>query len=535
VECARTIIKNFMNEKKAGEAKGGTQPRTGILGYFRRLFGWRMIRRYLFCLACLVTLVALLYAEEDWRGKHAWDNFKSEWEAKGEKFDLKDFVPPPVPDDQNFAMTPFLAPMFDFNPKPLQPGQTLWRDTNGYNRIQNFSQELFSNDPKTAGRRWPIYAKSDFKIWTEALQTNSPPSETQFTTRTEAAAELLKDFEKYQPVLDELQTASQRPYCRFNIGYVDLNPAAILLPHLAIMKRFSQMFALRASAELILGQNEQALADTKMVLYLAGTMKNEPFLISGLVRIAILAIDERQIQAGLAAHAWSDAQLAELETQLGKIDLLAEYGQQMRGERAYGNGIIDFLHKTRRLDEFIENSRSAFNLMPEGWLYQNQLVINRIHQEYLLPPVDAANHRVDVAKCSEITGARNRELTSGFPPYKLLARILMPSFEGVIRKYAFAQVNVDEATLACALERYRLANGKYPDTLDALVPQFIQAVPHDLINSDPLHYRPAEDGGRFVLYSVGWNGTDDGGITVMTKGTTPHLDQTQGDWVWGAY
>ncbi len=525
-----------MNEKTTSNAKNETQPRSSAFPFFRWLFGWRMIRRYLFVLACLVTLVALFYAEEDWRGKHAWDKYKNEWEAKGEKFDLKDFIPPPVPDDQNFAMTPFLAPLFDLNPKPLLPGQSLWRDTNGYNRVQNFAPDLFSTAWKVSGRRWHDLNKSDFDLWSLALKTNPPQSNTGFASSTEAATELLKYYEKYQPIFDELQAASQRPYCRFNINYGEEPPAAILLPHLAVMKRLAGIFALRASAELILGQNEQALADIKMGLYLAGTMKDEPFLISGLVRIAILAIDINHIQAGLAAHAWNDAQLADLKTQLGKIDLLAEYGQQMRGERALGNGNLDCLITgSINFDAFTGGSGPAFhfNLIPNGWWYQNKLLMNRMHQELLLPPVDAANHRIDLEKCHSLGKDMTNELYRGFPAYKIFARMLMPALEGAIRKYAFAQVNVDEATLACALERYRLANGKYPDTLDALVPQFIQTVPHDVINGDPLHYRLADDGG-FGLYSVGWNGRDDGGNVVMLKNGKSQ-DITKGDWAWAAF
>src|ERR1035441_4262626 len=70
--------------------------------------GWRILRRILIGLAILATLIAILYAEEDWRGKRAWDNYKREWEAKGEKFDWQAFVPPSMPDDQNF----FTAPIF---------------------------------------------------------------------------------------------------------------------------------------------------------------------------------------------------------------------------------------------------------------------------------------------------------------------------------------------------------------------------------------------------------------------------------------
>jgi hypothetical protein len=87
------------------------------------------------------------------------------------------------------------------------------------------------------------------------------------------------------------------------------------------------------------------------------------------------------------------------------------------------------------------------------------------------------------------------------------------------------------ARTAIALERYRLAHGEYPGSLDALAPQFMEKVPHDIIGGQPLHYRRTNDG-QFVLYSVGWNETDDGGVVVFAKGSTPSVDINQGDWVW---
>ena len=63
-------------------------------------------------LAGLVVLVALFYAEEDWRGKRAWENFKRELQAKGELVDWDKFIPPPVPDDQNFFKAPKMAEWF---------------------------------------------------------------------------------------------------------------------------------------------------------------------------------------------------------------------------------------------------------------------------------------------------------------------------------------------------------------------------------------------------------------------------------------
>jgi hypothetical protein len=515
-----------MNEKTDTKTTDGKRPGLGMAG---------ILRRILFGIACLVTLIALFYAEEDWRGKHAWNKFKTEWEARGEKFDLQSFVPPPVPDDQNFAMTPFLAPLFDYNPRPLQPGQSLAKDTNAYNRALNFAEDL--GYPESSAK-WVRSEPTDLQAWAVAIQKklNGKAPVTAPATRAEAATEILSALEKYQPVLDEIQTASRRPYSRFNVGYADANPSTILLPHLAVMKRMSQIYGLRASSELALGQNEQASADVKMAVYLSGTVKNEPFLICGLVRIAILQLTFPHIWEGLATHQWTDAQLVEFETEFGKIDLLAEYGVTMRGERALGNGEMDYVSKHGGVSENFgpDHPSTGFHGMPGGWFHQNQVIINRMHQESLLPPVDAANHRVDVEKASTYTSALDQELSGGFYPYKMFARMLLPALDKAINKYAFAQANLDLTIVACALERYRLANGQYPDSLAALSPKFITAVPNDVISGEPLKYRRTDDG-QFLLYSVGWNGKDDGGNVAMTTGTTPRMDQMQGDWVWPPY
>lgn len=80
--------------------------------------------------------------------------------------------------------------------------------------------------------------------------------------------------------------------------------------------------------------------------------------------------------------------------------------------------------------------------------------------------------------------------------------------------------------LACALERYHLANGRFPDVLNALVPRFVFQLPYDAITGEPYKYRRADDN-QFMLYSVGWNEKDNGGVPGKTD-----FDDKQGDWVW---
>jgi Tfp pilus assembly protein PilE len=111
-----------------------------------------------------------------------------------------------------------------------------------------------------------------------------------------------------------------------------------------------------------------------------------------------------------------------------------------------------------------------------------------------------------------------------------MATMTIPAYSNLPQQLAFAQSEVDMAMLACALERYHLAEGRYPDDLQALVPRFVAALPHDIINGQPLKYRRT-DAGRFVLYSVGWNEKDDGGVVAAKSSNTNQQDVLRGDWV----
>jgi hypothetical protein len=115
----------------------------------------------------------------------------------------------------------------------------------------------------------------------------------------------------------------------------------------------------------------------------------------------------------------------------------------------------------------------------------------------------------------------------------LIAKKVIPNWIKPSQSTSKNQTTVHLARIAIALERHFLAHKQYPETLDALVPQFIAKLPHDVINGQPLKYRRTQTGG-FILYSVGWNEKDDGGTVVMTSGKTPSVDMAKGDWVWAS-
>jgi hypothetical protein len=93
----------------------------------------------------------------------------------------------------------------------------------------------------------------------------------------------------------------------------------------------------------------------------------------------------------------------------------------------------------------------------------------------------------------------------------------------------FTQTTINQAALACALERHRLVRGGYPDSLEALVPEFVGVLPDDIINGRTLQYCRIPDEG-YQIYSVGWDEKDDRGIPPVQVGWRNYA--ASGDWTW---
>ena len=81
--------------------------------------------------------------------------------------------------------------------------------------------------------------------------------------------------------------------------------------------------------------------------------------------------------------------------------------------------------------------------------------------------------------------------------------------DGVSRPVARDEAWRGNARAALAVERYRLVHGVCPERLADLVPDYLDAVPMDPFDGEPLRYRRLETG--YMVYSVGRNLVDDGG------------------------
>jgi len=522
-----------MNEAHQDLLNSPTRP-------IRRRNRWRYWRRLLLGLVLAATLIALFYTEEDLRGWIAWRKHVSGHALTSDKLDFSAFIPPPVPDDHNLCLCPLLRPILQLH---MVNGQAVWTDTNGLARVQalNARMSVSYNLPEITNglAGWQAYYRSLTNL-SGLAWTNSP------------AEDVLLALRRFDPELAELrQAAATRPLDRWPLDYGTDSPWEIPFPHLARVKQICLLLQLRATAGLAAGDAAGACSDLQLGFRLAQSLRAEPFLISQVVRAVCCHLLLEPLAEGLERHQFSDTQLLALQHELQTVDLLSGWELGSLSERALVGawtkpGLKQMFEWAGQFG--LDRAAGPFDLFaryirlaPQGWVYQNRLSLCRRFDECLVPAVDLTTRTV--RQPSARTAARPPSNPGSILVlflFQVDRKIFGDAYHGLTR-VAYAQARTDEALIACALERYRLAHGGYPQTLEALVPQFLDQRPHDLLNGQPLHYRLNHEGSP-VLYSVGWNRTDDGGVVARsTDGTQggailryhgAKIDLEQGDWVW---
>ena len=490
----------------------------------------------------LAVLIIGFYTEEDWRGIHAWNRFAREWAAKGEHFDLASRVPPPMPDDQNFALTPVVfscyGQMLGRTGHEIQPHNT--------NLVNRLDMDLYGRwyDMTNECGYWNLQTKTDLKVWQSyyrnmAAKTNLFPVTPQPQS---PAADVLLALSRYDAAIGELRQAAQLADSRFPLAYGQENPINILLPHLSPLKHCARVLQLRAIAELQNGQRELAVADVKLMLRLADSIRTEPFWVSHLVQLAILKLSFQPVWEGLAAHRWTDEQLVELDAIMARQDPLQDYLTAVRGDMAWRDDLIRYFQRHpgymlsvfSGIDGSIPTDSDLIHnvlgqLIPIGWFDQNRLHCASYAENFCRPAADVQKHVFIPAFIYQALNSESN-LCQHLTPKRMIAPLLLTETDGDADNFSFTQSSVDMARVAIALERYRLAQGEYPESLAALSPRYLNPVPHDVIGGQPLHYSGTGDG-RFLLYSIGWNEQDDGGV-IAKFDDLKRQKTDKGDWVW---
>jgi hypothetical protein len=296
------------------------------------------------------------------------------------------------------------------------------------------------------------------------------------------------------------------------------NPLATLLPHIQEVREVARLLELDALRWGQKGDVENALRSAAGAFNAGRSFGDEPFIISQLVRIACIGMASSAIERALALGEPSEKTLSGLQSLVEQEESHPTLASALRGERALQHEILVGLTNGSM------PTKSLFADFPNGFRWDELMrrwegtgAIRREHPQVLKLISKAIDNARLPAHEQPAAAKVLQEKIARMPPRSTtLTRALLPATD----RYAVAGQR-KLATVRClkvllALERQRLRTGAWPAKLTELTPQLLVSVPEDPFDGKPLRYRVLPGGA--VVYSVGPDGKDDGGLVASGPG-----------------
>ena len=324
--------------------------------------------------------------------------------------------------------------------------------------------------------------------------------------------EMRRPVEQYvaanREALDLLHKAGQMKECRF-AGDLTMG-ADLLLPHLEKLRQGARMLSAEALMYAERGDGARAMASVRSSLAIGRFLSGEPTMLDLLVHVAADAIT-----------------IDALERVMSLIPIPEEDAVNLQDALA-GNEVPDQLARCLAGEIFFQH-----------WFFTRPLSERAsglgIARPYVLLLDATGLSDIDFATClglmREIVGVAEKphpdrlramrafdldNRIESLPNSYMMTRRLMPTCVRATEEDAKDAARLRAARVALAVERYRRTRGPLPETLSDLVPDFLDAVPQDPFDGEPLRYKRLEVG--YVVYSVGPNEADDGGNGRMVEG-----------------
>jgi hypothetical protein len=222
----------------------------------------------------------------------------------------------------------------------------------------------------------------------------------------------------------------------------------------------------------------------------------------------------------------NDASLQTLDNALRNLDVgVVGLPNAMRGEFLFCSGVIKFFRWGDASEMFLPNmppalmSRLQKHRAPPFLLKPNETrlfyaqgareVIRNVPLSYREMTLRDFEHEFGLQP-----GSQWQVLLRGNAVGKILAAAIYPETKNTVEQRCRMECDRSGLRLLIACQRYERRNGLLPAKLDDLVPEFIEAVPKDPFDGQPLRYS-AE---RRIIWSVGKNLKDDGGSKMDSNG-----------------
>ncbi len=332
------------------------------------------------------------------------------------------------------------------------------------------------------------------------------------------------EFAKIPGQIEAARKLKDMPEGRFPLTYSD-DWIATLIPHHHEPRDIAEW--LKHDAWLLAqeGDCDAAIESCQAIINAGRSVKDDPFLITCLIRLAlqVIALDtlERVLAQGEPSEAASGAALQAILERESKQD---SFIHAMRGERAGIQFLFENL-RSGKTDTKHFNGLRAPGIDPfTEWLAENfpSTLIKHFpdhlhHMNRTVAAVKLPLHERP-ARLAELTEEIKR---SKNPVTKMFG----PATEKVEKADRRVHIYLRSMIAALACERYRMKDEhkRWPATLDDLVKaKLLDAVPTDPIDNQPLRYRRTRDG--IVIYSIGFDGKDDQGNIDRAQPYNPGVD-----------
>jgi hypothetical protein len=349
---------------------------------------------------------------------------------------------------------------------------------------------------------------------------------------------------EHDKVFAAVQNAAKRPECWVPGDYAD--PIETPIQNFVRARTLAQLRGARAQSCILLNRPDEAYEEIRRIDDLKRFMRSDPLtLVGAMIHTAIAGLQSSVIADGFEAGVWREKHLQGFQKLDPDAALLPPVVRAMRGgERA---AVLHFTEHGPRSDvlkifDIIgAGKRSSFNpagllfrSMPRGWVYLNMAEYARMMQisvERAEMLSDLGKHRGEWLQTADFI----EQTLSQKSPALILAGIAIPNFQKAGQTTLKNQVTEFQVVIAAGLERYRLQKGVYPESLEVLVPEFVEKIPIDIASGKPMRYQKRANG-EYALYSVGIDGLDDM-VPLLAAKDRPmreiiESEAAKRDWVW---
>lgn len=511
------------------------------MNFLKRCWQKRWLRRLTWTVVTLTALIASLYAWVNWSGARQLRNVEAMLKAEGETLDFRKTLNEPVPEAENFCAIPLLkdlALVVDNDASKGAPGEK--RKRLEAMRLPSSAKGV-ARPPKNANAA--IGKRTDFKAWAEFLRTEG--SLPMPVDSGDAARDVLAALSKYDPIVQELAEGLNRPKAQWTPEWKTRELPEmlfeILFPHFSSIMDVNRTLSFRAAVAARIGDAPKAQEAALIIARMTQAALNEPFVIGLLVGVSGAEMLHSATWEICAAHAGTAEDFARLEAALTALDVRSATLRAYRSEMTAGVNAIQLCkRKPENLRDIFINA-GVFSHIPErafpsGLLDASAAVLAEQEFKHIIKPLrdEGWSSLFKAAQDWEkdMDGMMEHVWTQ---PCYIIVALTFPAVTSFINMVIYRQALVNQSVIACALERYRIEKGSYPDSLDAVKLADGKSLPLDPIHEKPMGYRKTADG-RYALWSVGFDGKDDGGKRTLNdkkpENTQFHKADYVGDWVW---